>query len=79
MSRFLVYLYSLLGFAIGLGTLWDVFGWANLATLSLLVLGLVNVLIRHRFPSSWPVNSVRFLWIGGVIAAMVCLSALQVV
>ena len=79
MPRFIVYLYSLLGFAIGIGTLWDVFGWANLATLSLLVLGLVNVLIRHRFPSSWPVKSVRFLWIGGVIAAMVCLSALQVV
>ena len=79
MPCFIVYLYSLLGFAIGTGTLWDVFGWANLATLSLLVLGLVNVLIRHSLPSSCPVKSFRLLWIGGVIAAMVCLSALQVV
>ncbi|UPH89165.1 hypothetical protein [Synechococcus sp. NB0720_010] len=79
MPRLAVYIYSLLGFAIGFGTLWDVFGWANLATLSLLLLCLVNVLINYTFPSRWSCNPVRFVWITAVIAAMVCLSALQVV
>ena len=79
MPRQALSFYSYLGFAIGFGTLWDVFGWANLATLSLLVLGLVNVLIHHRLPSRFSFNSVRFLWIALVIMAMVCLSALQIV
>ena len=79
MPRQALSFYSFLGFAIGFGTLWDVFGWANLATLSLLVLGLVNVLIHHRFPSRRSFNSVRYMWIAAVITAMVCLSALQAV
>ena len=79
MPRLALSFYSFLGFAIGFGTLWDVFGWANLATLSLLVLGLVNVLIHHRFPSRRSLNFVRYMRIAAVITAMVFLSALQVV